>query len=158
MAHEPGYTCVFPYMCSERGTPLIAGGWFDHPGLHVPADSMDMVFHAQGLHHIPPGSDRATYFTVFDKFDHPLRPGGWLHLSDGNYPGQTDWMGYLREWAAKRGYVVHRKQDCKHIQHLLQKPWKPKATHNHGQRVSTAVHKHHRDDDTNSTDATSVQR
>lgn len=128
MAHEPGYTCVFPYMCSERGTPSIAGGWFDHPGLHVPADSMDMVFHAQGLHHIPPGSDHATYFTVFDKFDRPLRPGGWLHLSDGNYHGQSDWMGYLLEWAAKRGYVVHRKQDCKHTQHLLQKPWKPKAT------------------------------
>lgn len=122
MAHEPGYSCVFPFMCSERGTPSVAGGWLDKPGLHVPAESMDMVFHAQGLHHTAPGSDRATYFTIFDTLDRPLRPGGWLHLSDGVYPGQSDWMVYLLEWAAKHKYTMHRKQLCKHRQFLFQKP------------------------------------
>jgi len=132
MAHEPGYTCVFPFMCSERGTPSVAGGWFGHPGLQVPAESMDMVFHAQGLHHIPPASDAATYYTVFDKFDRPLRPGGWLHLSDGDYVGEKDWMIHLPRWAEMRRYTLHRKQACKHTQFLYQKPAHPRTDTKHG--------------------------
>lgn len=47
MSYDPGYTCAFHFMCSERGVPSVAGGWFDHPKLMVPDESQDMVYHGE---------------------------------------------------------------------------------------------------------------
>ena len=114
-------------MCAERGTPSISGSWYDHPNLKVPALSMDMVFHAQGLHHIPRAADAATYHVVFDKLARPVRHGGWLHLSDGSphmvarYGTQGQWIRHLNSWAdAQRArWAVVRNETCGVHQHVM---------------------------------------
>lgn len=81
LGFDVGYSCAYLFKCSEMGAPALLQTWLKP--IRVPNASFDMVVQSQGLHEIAP--DDIT--TVLDHLTRPLRPGGWLHLSDGYAKG-----------------------------------------------------------------------
>ena len=125
LAFDVGYNCGFHLACSERGQLMMQQSWFDK--ISVPDGSQDVVFHAQGLHHITPTTVERISL-VYDNLLRPLRPGGFLHLSDGDaqHYGQLNggmWSHVLPHWAQTNGLELVRMQKCtNHMQYLYRKP------------------------------------
>ena len=120
LTFDVGYNCGFHFVCSERSTLSLQQSW--HDPIAVPDESMDVVFHAQGLHHIP--RDERMTERVLAHLMAPLRRGGLLHLSAGDSPENSGlWRTVLERMASAQGYAILRKQRCTgHVQYLLRKP------------------------------------